>query len=608
MAEEFNFVTADPNKPASTFVHGWCAYLSLRVTKGPLFKGQETKFLNTGLSLATSAPAVTCLAQRLPQGRTPSALSVPFTVLTEPEDFINVVLPVRNTSKLPKNSSDSEDQIFVTAFALPLASVQLNEYPLFRQNPGFKPEFEQEAHQTNAEQLNDSHLIKVTHRRVRWTQSKKFQFSTHHTTITATLPRSVPANTYVAAELKAISDPMVRLDSSILIPRPEETAHHRLRIQLVFDGHADDAKKVKKPPTSLTVHVLLHRDAIPFALRHFPYKSLERITTFDNGYRVMSPMKIEARKGTTWTINIDNGYSCDGRYTGVFFPKYSTQLDIEVCRWIETRTLNISVTALADVVIPVGLELGRVYFFANRLTQELITMRTPPVGIINNESLSISIPQYECKLFLPVGSEAYRPGPDPAYDDLLPEATVRRRLSSVDRAAAAEAASADVLDHDQFAQLSLNTPRPVGRELPPRRTSADERLFAQMDADNVPSDQEGEEDDDEAEVFVDEEEFDEERNWVYNAVPESYEEEATALQQSLTIQPNNFLRVRAANLSTLTFTMHTPLINEGVYFNEAMGIDKVAVQLTTKGRYGTRPMGSAIPRLKTADIPAHLRP
>ncbi|AWV68334.1 M82 protein [Murid betaherpesvirus 1] len=598
MAEEFNFLTADPDKPGSTFVHGWCTNLSLRVTKGPLFRGLETKYLNTGLSLATSVPSITCLAQRLPQGRAPSALSVPFTVLSDPEDYINVVLPVRNTSKFTKNSSDPQDQVFVTAFAIALPIVPINEYPLFRQHPNFKAEFEQEAHQTTAEQLNESHLIQITHRRVRWVQSKKIQFGTHCTTITATLPRSVPANTYVAAQPKAISDPMVRLDSSILIPRPTETAHHKLRIQLVFDGHAENnGKKVNKPPTSLTVHILLHRDAITFALRHSPYKSLERFDAFNNGYRVFCPKKIESRKGLTWTITIENGYSCDGRYTGVFFPKYSPQLDIHVCRWIETRTLTISITAMADVVIPVGLELGRVHFFPNRLTQELVDLQTP-IGIVNKESMALDTSQYECKLFVPVGSETYRPGPEPPQDaDQLPPPTTPRRMSSAD----------DQLPEDQFAQLSLNTPRPVGRELPPRRTSADERLFAQMDADNVPSDQD-EDDSDEGEVFIDDqEEFDEERNWVYNAVPESNEEETAAQRQLLTLQPHDLIRIRAGRLATLTFTMYTPFINEGVYFNEAMGVDKVAVQLTTKGRYGAKPMPSTLPRLKTAIIPPHQR-
>nr|WEG69768.1 tegument protein pp71 [Mastomys natalensis cytomegalovirus 3]WEG69908.1 tegument protein pp71 [Mastomys natalensis cytomegalovirus 3]WEG70048.1 tegument protein pp71 [Mastomys natalensis cytomegalovirus 3]WEG70188.1 tegument protein pp71 [Mastomys natalensis cytomegalovirus 3]WEG70328.1 tegument protein pp71 [Mastomys natalensis cytomegalovirus 3] len=537
-------VLVDPKKPQSEYAYGITQLATLRIVDGGIFKPRERKILQTGLSVAAQSSSAVCVVQRLFNTQAPSAFAASFYILHHPSEFVNISVPVTNTSRTAKNIGDPDENIMISVCSMFLRKVDVDLNPIITNRENSTQQFRDSIPNNVSERSTSTltnRVITVTHRTMKWTADTSPGVYT--ATSLVSLPGDINLDSYNSAKVTTVSNPDVRVDSAVFVSPARGGGSKQIRFFFVYDT----AITRSAAPDKLNYEVHLKYLRTHIALRHCPGKYFSEIP--GNGFYVHNPQTLTALGGETKTLTIQNTYyntDRTGLVSGVFFPLNHKYFDVGVCTWTAGKPLNITVTALMDTTLEAGLVLGRIHFFFNHL------LKIAP--------LDQPVLQSDVRLHVPTGNEPYNAPTRPTEE--MPSATVPLQFDYNDDAT------------EPMSDLSLNSPSQRHVERAPRRGSADERLFAQLNADNLASENEEEED--------------EEPEWFYDAVgyPETENQDRIRIANFL---PGPFMSSMLGELSGLWFAMVAQQLTQPVSFNKPI-IDKIAIQFMAKGTFRNLPL------------------
>lgn len=600
-------VVANPKDPASTYAYGRTHCLTLNLTNGPVFRPGETKRLKSGLSVATKAPAVICVARRVLDPQRPCPFSTKFTYLEDQTDLVNVTTSVTNESASPRTHRTPDNNMGLSVFALPLTRFSINPLPLFSSStPDVRLKMDRAPFRVITTPTNKN-VAKLVLKNQKWVKTNRTAFGTHITSIVFKIP-GLKFSDYDSVHATAISEPGVRIDRSEVVGTPADN----LRIYLIFDPKAPAASD--GPPSSLSIQLNFFIFGSPHLLRKNPEPLLVRRP--DNGYDVRCPRTVYVKTGDTTKIVIDNACWLEHGYIAVFFPRDIPGADLKLAFWRMTKPLSISVTARRDVKIPYNAILGRIHFFPSN--SPLFSKTSASNGVDQSQvHIQILDPDNE-----PETPPPPRPPPptregteDRNRDEGPNENAIpipHPRPFGIDYPYDRHAGDGPVPDNDDddgiaddtttdFANLSLGSApaqhrsrhrRPLS-EVPPRRSDRDGRFdafnynlrnaaAAEEDELNALLGRNRDDDDDE-----DGESFEDFVAGPFQVAIANAQEEEDSSSMILHLGPH-FLSFNVDRLEPIMFTMYTPLLTETVFFAEP-GIDKMLTSFAVTGRFLTAP-------------------
>nr|WEG69079.1 tegument protein pp71 [Mastomys natalensis cytomegalovirus 2]WEG69217.1 tegument protein pp71 [Mastomys natalensis cytomegalovirus 2]WEG69356.1 tegument protein pp71 [Mastomys natalensis cytomegalovirus 2]WEG69494.1 tegument protein pp71 [Mastomys natalensis cytomegalovirus 2]WEG69632.1 tegument protein pp71 [Mastomys natalensis cytomegalovirus 2] len=556
-------IIAHPRIPSSTYVYGKAKVITTTIIEGPVFQPWETKLLKTGLSAVCAAPCLICVAQYRSDDETGSPFGVPFTIV-EQTDAIDIAVPVTNQTPVPRTCRNPEDTLTIVLFTVKLEHVHIEPIHIFCSGHSPFGRRERAPHRVTSTSVPTGHLTKIVLKRTRWLKYKDvYAHATHVTSVVCTFT-DLAITRYNSAQVRAVSDPAVRLSSVEIISGADNTA----RFILFYDGHIyGDAPHA--PPDTLMLQIHLTVNRAPVIFRRNPEPLLSKIN--ENGFYVRCPRRLDLRKGTTTTVTIDNGFISD-THVAFFFPKTHPDLEMTLSTWQEKKRLVFQITTLRDTVLPFRSVLGRVHFFSkqNGSIYQMYEERVTPQSQLLMHLTQPADSQ-------PASSEppSMLPSAPPAEQDLQELFQDENEIPDFSdddiEDFATDSSDDETVDFSTFASDTTEQRNPLS-EIPPRQPRP-RRETQYVNPDDI-------------------------ARPIY--VGMALENEPDCNKYLLNARNSQFA-FRVSAMEQMMYTAYTPMLEQLIYFTKA-GTDKIVVNLSMiAGRFVNLPSKSRTETLRLTD-------